>query len=108
MICWLHMIRCKNDALYRGVTIDYVWRWQEHFKGIGARYILKHGFDKPVFLQEFDNKSEAMLEERFIKKQDKYYKEEMIKSELNILIHDPEKPQLDYTMKGYKGRLPWL
>ena len=81
--CFLYMIRCLNNALYTGVTIDYERRWEEHKSGRGAKYIRNHGFDKPVFLQTFPNKSEAMKEERFIKQQDKMYKEELVKSELN-------------------------
>ena len=108
MVCWLYMIRCKNNTLYTGISNDYLIRWENHFKGNGARYVASNGFKSPVFLQEFSNKSEAMREENYTKKQDKMYKEEMIKSNLNLLIKDPNKPLFDWQQRGWKGIPPWL
>jgi putative endonuclease len=108
MICYLYMIRCKDNTLYTGVSIDYLFRWKSHHTGIGAKYIRNNGFHYPVFLQEFPNKTEAMREERFIKKQPKAYKEELIKSRFNILNKEPDKPALDWEKQGYKGVPPWL
>ena len=89
--CWLYMIRCGNNALYTGVTVNYIRRWTEHKSGQGARYIASHGYVEPVFLQKFDTKGLAMKEENFIKKQEKMYKEELIKSPLNILAEEKKK-----------------
>ena len=108
MKCWLYMIRCKNGALYTGISIDYLQRWWQHYSGTGARYVKNNGFSKPVFLQSFPNKSAAMREENFFKKQEKMWKEEMIKSTLNLLNKEPDKPLLEWHKREWKGKPPWL
>lgn len=107
MTCYVYMILCKNGALYTGVTNDIIRRWREHFTGRGARYIAKYGFVKPVFLQEFPDKSAAMKEERYIKKMGRAYKDELVSSELNILLKDPDYVHAEWINQGYKGLLPW-
>lgn len=102
------MIRCKNNALYTGISIDYLNRWWQHYQGHGAKYVKNVGFSRPVFLQEFPDKSSAMREENFIKKQDKIYKEEMVISNFNLLLKQPHKPLSDWQNRGWKGRPPWL
>jgi len=101
------MIRCKNNTLYTGISLDYLQRWWQHYSGTGARYVKKVGFGHPVFLQEFPSKSEAMKEENFIKKQDRMYKEELITSSFNLLIKDPQKPNRDWKKKEWEGDIPW-
>lgn len=105
--CYIYLIRCKNNALYCGVTIDFIRRWKEHFNGTGARYIANNGFDKPVFLQKFKNKSKAMREERFIKKQQKLYKEELINSDLNLFKKSPNFIENTWIRLGYREEMPW-
>ena len=101
------MIRCKNNTLYTGVANDYLVRWRQHYKGTGARYVRSNGFLKPVFLHEFSDKSSAMKEESFTKKQTRFYKEELIKSDLNILNLDPALPEKKWKKSGYKGKMWW-
>ena len=103
------MIRCKNNAIYTGISTDYLQRWWQHYSGNGgARYVKSNGFSKPVFLQEFPDKSAAMIEENFIKKQDRMYKKELILSSFNLLIKEPNKPLLEWHRRKWKGEPPWL
>lgn len=82
---YLYIIECKNGAFYTGVTKDFFKRWKQHRSGTGAKYVKANGFKKPVFLQHFDTLSEAMKEEKRIKKLSRKQKEELIKGEGNIL-----------------------
>jgi len=101
------MIRCKNGALYTGIATDYLQRWWQHYSGTGAKYVRNVGFEKPAFLQQFPDKSAAMQEENYIKRQDKMYKEEMVKSDLNLLNKHPEMPRLEWIRKEWTGEPLW-
>jgi len=106
--CYLYIILCRNGNYYTGISIDYLWRWKNHHRGSGARYVRAFGFYKPVFLQKFDNKSLAMRKEYYVKKQNKEWKEKLINSNKNLLITDPNKLTRDWTKQGYKGKMPWV
>ena len=41
-ICYVHMIECKNNAVYTGITNDVVRRWSKHDNDHGARYTKIH------------------------------------------------------------------
>lgn len=84
-LVYVYMIRCSNDTLYTGVTNNFPFRWKQHENGTGSRYIKANGYKEPVFLKSFDTRSEAMIEERRIKKMSKGAKEKMIKSNYNLL-----------------------
>jgi len=106
--CYLYIILCNNGAYYTGVTNDFLRRWKEHYKGYGAKYIARNGFNKPLFLQKFPSKSEAMKEEYFVKKMGRDYKTQLIKSDFNILKKDPEFPMIQWKLLGFKGEMPWV
>ena len=85
MRCYLYMIKTTRGGLYTGITNNIERRWNEHKSGRGAKYLKMNGFDKPVYLRKFKNKSEAMRKEVFIKRQSKVYKDELITSNSNII-----------------------
>jgi len=107
MSCWVYIILCKSGTLYTGVSDSFINRWLQHFKGCGARYVRNNGFDKPVFLQKVNSKSEAMCEEKFIKQQGRLYKQELILSDLNILNKNPDFVKASWLKQGRKGKPPW-
>ncbi len=39
MTCWfVYLLRCADDSLYHGTTMDLDRRVQEHIEGIGSMY----------------------------------------------------------------------
>jgi len=64
---YVYMVRCKNNAIYTGVTVDMPRRLREHNTGKGGRYTRAH---RPVALihkEAYQNKSEALKREAKIK-----------------------------------------
>ena len=79
---WCYLVRCKDNALYCGITNDLMKRVRTHNSGKGSRSVIAHGL--PVHLvwyEPFNTKSEAMKEEYRIKKLSKKNKEELISEE---------------------------
>lgn len=35
---WVYIIRCSDESLYTGVTVDLLRRWRQHANGNGAKY----------------------------------------------------------------------
>ncbi len=35
---YVYIIRCQDNSLYTGITTDVERRYEEHKKGIGAKY----------------------------------------------------------------------
>lgn len=35
---WVYIIRCSDESLYTGVTVDLLRRWRQHGSGSGAKY----------------------------------------------------------------------
>lgn len=94
MTCYLYIILCKNGALYTGITDNPLRRWTEHYAGKGARYVRNNGFDKPVCLIKYPNRSTAMKVENEVKK--------MPKEEKHKLIDRTKKDLLDWFLDGWK------
>jgi len=82
---YVYIIETKTGGFYTGVSKDFFKRWRQHFLGTGAKYIKANGFKKPIFLQTFDSLGEAMKEEKRIKKMSRKQKENLVKSDNNIL-----------------------
>ena len=63
-----YIIKCNDDSLYTGITIDLEKRLAAHNAGKGAKYT---AFRRPVLLvycEEAANRSEASKRENTIKK----------------------------------------
>lgn len=65
---YIYIILTEQNTLYCGYTDDVEKRFQTHLAGKGAKYTRSHKPVKIVYQQEFNTKSEAMKEERRIKK----------------------------------------
>lgn len=68
----------EQNTLYCGYTDDVEKRFQAHLEGKGAKYTRSHKPIKIVYQKEFETKSDAMKEERRIKKLSRFEKLKLI------------------------------
>ncbi|MBK8496346.1 MAG: GIY-YIG nuclease family protein [Chitinophagaceae bacterium] len=68
----------KSGIFYKGSTSDYNKRLSQHNEGTND-YTRSKGPWKLIFVREFDSKSEALIEEKRLKKCNKTYLQWLIK-----------------------------
>ncbi len=61
------MLKCKDNTLYTGYTIDMEHRLLLHESGKGAKYTRGRGPFELVYLEALDSKGDALRRERQIK-----------------------------------------
>lgn len=61
------MLKCSDDSLYTGYTVNMEKRLENHNKGIASKYTRSKLPVKIVYYEEFPTKSEAMKREAAIK-----------------------------------------
>ena len=64
---YVYILRCKDGSYYTGYAKDVKRRVEQHRNGQGARYTRMHEPEKIVYVEKYDNRSEAMKREREIK-----------------------------------------
>lgn len=64
----VYLLRCRNGALYTGVTTDIARRLQAHNSGRGAAYLRLNGPGELVYLEAAAGRSEALRREAAIKR----------------------------------------
>jgi len=64
---YVYILRCKDGSYYTGHAKDVEKRFEMHKKGRGARYTRMHEPEKLVYIEQFENRGEAMRRERRIK-----------------------------------------
>ena len=64
----VYILLCSDSSFYTGITNDLNRRLLQHEKGDGARYTKGRGPFKVIYKALFNNQSEALKEERRIKK----------------------------------------
>ena len=79
---YIYMLRCKDNTIYTGITVNIERRMEEHFlrNDKCAKYTYTHIAKKLEAVWECENKSLASKLEYAIKKLNKSEKEELIKS----------------------------
>ena len=77
---YTYLILTVDNTLYCGYTDDPEKRFEKHKAGLAAKYTRAHKPLKMVYVKEFDTKSEALKEERRIKKISRSQKEELVNS----------------------------
>jgi len=77
---FLYLIRCKDGALYTGITTNVDRRFAEHQSGKGAKYLRGKAPLTLVFQQKIGSRSAALKAEASIKKLPKADKETIINS----------------------------
>lgn len=63
----VYILRCRNDALYTGVTTDVERRVSEHNRGVGARYTRAFRPVELVYSENAVDRAHALRRERAIK-----------------------------------------
>lgn len=76
----LYILRCADETLYTGITVDLKRRVEEHNAStLGAKYTRARRPVKLVYSKAFRNRSKASIEEARIKKLSRASKLELIK-----------------------------
>ena len=87
-IFYTYLILTENNTLYCGYTDNPQERFKKHLLGKAAKYTKSHKPIKMVYLKSFPSKSDAMKEEYRIKHLSRIQKEELIRSDSNILNNE--------------------
>jgi len=87
MSTWsLYLIRCKNDTLYTGISIDVERRFKDHQSNSqkAAKYLRGKGPLQLVFHTKIGSRSEASIVEAKVKKLSRTDKNSLINGAINI------------------------
>ena len=77
---FVYLVRAANGSLYCGISDDPVRRFAKHQSGKGARFFLSSPAMALVYTEACRDKSEALRQERLIKKLKKSAKECLVAS----------------------------
>ena len=77
---FVYLVRAANGSLYCGVSDDPVRRFAAHQRGKGARFFLSSPAVALVYTEVCRDKSDALRQERLIKKLKKSAKECLVAS----------------------------
>lgn len=77
---YVYILKCKDNTLYTGYTVNLEKRVQTHNKGLGAKYTRGRLPVKLVYYEELDSKSQALKREYYIKTLNKKQKLDLIKN----------------------------
>lgn len=72
------MLKCSDDSLYTGYTVDLDKRLSKHNQGKASKYTRSRLPVEIIYHEEYTSKSEAMKREAAIKKLTRAEKLEMI------------------------------
>lgn len=75
----LYILRCKNNALYTGITNSLPARLKKHAEGKGSKYVRAHMPFELVYTEELPDKVTALKREFEVKQLTKIEKENLIK-----------------------------
>jgi putative endonuclease len=67
---WVYIIRCGDGSFYTGISTDVLRRFEEHASGSlkSAKYLRGRAPLKLIYCKEIGTRSEALVEERRIKR----------------------------------------
>lgn len=77
---YVYILKCKDDTLYTGYTVDLERRLEEHQQGLACKYTRGRTPVELVYWEELPGKSEAMQREYQIKQMRRSEKERLIES----------------------------
>ena len=75
---YAYMLRCSDNTIYSGYTVNIENRINVHNSGKGAKYTRARRPVKLAYYEEFESKSEALKREREFKKYTHSEKEKII------------------------------
>ena len=84
-MAYIYILRCENDDLYVGSTIDINDRVVRHKSGRGAVYTKHHQPEELIYTEEYDTYQEAFKRERQIKGWSRAKKEALIAGDIEKL-----------------------
>lgn len=90
----VYILKCKDNTLYTGYTVDLNRRYKMHTMGKGAKYTRGRGPLEIVYVKKFPSKSAAMKEEHAIKQLSKQEKEHLIRESQKEGEADASKEEL--------------
>lgn len=76
---FVYILKCKDNTLYTGYTIDVERRVQMHESGKGAKYTRGRGPFEIMYTQWYETKEEALRTEYKIKQLTRQEKDQLIK-----------------------------
>ncbi len=80
---FVYVVKCSDQTFYTGITTNLNRRIKEHNNSkLGAKYTKIRRPVKLIYSQEFNNRSEASIEESRIKKLSRLEKLNFIKTNL--------------------------
>lgn len=65
---YVYILKCSDDSLYTGYTVDLEKRLSNHLKGIASKYTRARLPVTMVYSEEYSTRSEAMSREALIKR----------------------------------------
>ncbi|MBC8588746.1 GIY-YIG nuclease family protein [Paratissierella segnis] len=78
---YVYIVKCSDNTLYTGYTIDIEKRLENHNSGTGAKYTRGRTPVELVYLEKYNTKGEALRREAFIKSLPRKKKFKLIESE---------------------------
>lgn len=78
---YVYIIECRDRTYYTGMTWKPDLRWTQHISGLGSKYTSKHGVEKLVYLEEYEDLQAARRRERQIKAWSQTKKRKLINGE---------------------------
>ncbi|NMB10407.1 MAG: GIY-YIG nuclease family protein [Tissierellia bacterium] len=83
-MCYVYILKCKDDTYYTGWTNNLEKRINAHNKGIGAKYTKYRRPVEYVFTHKCIDKIQAMQYEYKIKQFSRVKKTKLIKGEIKL------------------------
>lgn len=77
-IWYLYILRCRDNTLYTGITVDVEKRFAAHSAGRGAKYTRGRGPLELVYRERCGTHSDALKRERIVKSMRRSQKEKMV------------------------------
>lgn len=76
---YVYILKCRDNTLYTGYTVDLNRRIETHNKGLGAKYTRGRLPVEIVYQEVFESKSEAIKREIDLKKLSRIEKLDLIR-----------------------------
>ncbi len=84
---YVYMLRCCDDSIYTGKTVNVDWRFVQHKAGFGGDYTSRRRPVVLIWCEHFATEHEAYLVERQIKGSTRAKKEALARGDFE-LIHE--------------------
>jgi putative endonuclease len=82
---YVYMLRCSDQSIYTGKTLDIERRLVEHHLGIGGDYTSRRRPVKLIWCEFFPSEHQAFLVERQLKGWTRAKKEALVKGDFKLL-----------------------